>query len=215
MSFNGFTQRDFEIFDLPDFSIRMPTLKSEITPKLKALAEVIAPQLPEITGHSMHVHVAAHLRRTVNPPEETWAAYAREKRAYKPFVHFRTAINGNGVKIACFLEDYADDKLVFAANLAKSSSKIAAYLKKHPEILSYDMMDPYGKPLAGRSLNKKTLVEFSERLQNTKSQHASFGIFIPRTNPIVFDGAALSDEIIASIKTLMPIYQIGLPKELK
>ena len=209
MSFKGFTQRDFDIFDLPDFSSRMPTLKAEITPKLKLLAEVIAPQLPEVTGHPMHVHVAAHLRRTVNAPEETWAAYAREKRAYKPYVHFRTAINGGGIKITCFLEDYAGDKPSFAANLAKNSVKLASYLKEHPEILSYDMMDPYGKPLAGRALDKKALKAFAERLKTVKSQHASFGIYIPRTDPTVVDSNALSSEIIKAITLLMPLYQLG------
>ncbi len=211
MSFKGFTQRDFDIFDLPDFSSRMPTLKAEITPKLKLLAEVIAPQLPEVTGHPMHIHVAAHLRRTVNAPEETWAAYAREKRAYKPYVHFRTAINGGGIKITCFLEDYARDKPSFAANLATNSVKLATYLKEHPEILSYDMMDPYGKPLAGRSLDKKALKAFAGRLKTVKSQHASFGIYIPKSNPTVGDSKALSEMIVQNISDLMPIYRIGLP----
>src|SRR6266511_3600407 len=94
--FKGFTEDDFEIFSLPDFDTRMPALKSRITPKLKELADELLPRLIERTGLELSTHVAQHLRRSVNPAGETWLAFSRSARAYKPFVHLRVAINLSG-----------------------------------------------------------------------------------------------------------------------
>src|SRR5690242_4931539 len=109
MAFNGFTEREFDIFDLAEFATRMPAIRAEITPRLKALGEQIAPSLPEITHRELYPQVAQHLRRSVNPPVETWVAFSPAPRGYKPFIHFRVAINGGGLKVVCHLEDDSED----------------------------------------------------------------------------------------------------------
>jgi uncharacterized protein YktB (UPF0637 family) len=215
VSITGFTSRDFDIFDLPDFETRMPTLKAEITPKLKAIGEVLAPRLSEAMGHDIFPHVAQHLRRTVNAPEETWVAFARNKRAYKPFVHTRVAINGTGLKIVCHLEDYARDKPAFAENLKRNAKALAAYLAEHAEILSYDLSDPYGKPMAGRQLNMKALKAFSERLLTVKSQHVSFAIPIDRSSPVVANPDMLVEAALKDMALLLPIYRLGAEEKVK
>jgi uncharacterized protein YktB (UPF0637 family) len=209
MSLRGFTKREFEIFDLPSFEARMPVLKAEITPRLKALGERIAPLLSEQAGHTLYPHVAQHMRRTVNAPDETWAAFSREKRAYKPFVHTRVAINGESVKIVCHLEDYARDKPIFAANLKRNASAVAKYLAEHPKIVSHDLSDPYGVPMAGRQLNRKALTAFVERLGTVKSQHVSFAIHIDPCDVCVGDGEGLVQRALQHMETLWPLYRLG------
>src|SRR5258706_631491 len=104
-----FTQSDFDVFSIPGFEARMPRLRAQITPKLKEMASIITPRLEEATGLEFYGHVAMHMRRSVNPPIETWAAFCRSPRAYKPFVHTRLAVHGSGVKIDLQLEGRARD----------------------------------------------------------------------------------------------------------
>ncbi|MEP6757283.1 MAG: DUF1054 family protein [Chthonomonadales bacterium] len=210
MAFEGFTNEDFEIFDLPDFGARMPVLKANITPKLKQIGEEILPRVSRIAGHKIHPHVAQHLRRSVNPAEETWVAFSREKRAYKPFVHLRVAINGGALKLTCHLEDYARDKETFARRLMEESDRIGAYLADHDSILSHDLHDPYGKPMAGRSLNAETLRDFAHRLQTIKSQHASFAIRLDRLKVVKMSSDKLLDRCVKELRLLKPIYDLGI-----
>ena len=42
--------------------------------------------------HSFYLHIAQHRRRSVYPPEETWAAFGPNKRGYKMDAHFQIGI---------------------------------------------------------------------------------------------------------------------------
>src|SRR5438067_925414 len=123
MALAGFSKSDFDIFALPTYAERMPEIRAHITPKLRELGEFITPRLCERTGMEFHPHVALHMRRTVNPPVITWVAFGRSPRAYKPFIHFRLAIEEAGMRVSCFLEDEADDKERFAHALKKEAAQ--------------------------------------------------------------------------------------------
>lgn len=210
LPFEGFCTTDFDIFDIPEFAARMPVLKSTITPKLKEVGEIITPQVSKMVGHTVYPHVAQHLRRSVNPAEETWVAFSREKRAYKPYVHMRVAINEGAIKLVCHLEDYARDKPVFAVKLLQESERIAEYLAGHDAILSHDLHDPYGKPMAGRSLNASTLRDFAVRLQTVKSQHVSFAVRLGQSKLIKMDPEKQLVKFVKELKLLAPIYALAL-----
>ena len=42
--------------------------------------------------------MAKHARRTVNPPDDTWVAFALDKRGYKKHCHFKVAVSRGGVR---------------------------------------------------------------------------------------------------------------------
>jgi len=212
VAFTGFTQSDFDIFDLPDFASRMPALKANITPKLKDLGEELAPRLSEAYGQTLYPHVALHLRRSVNAPVSTWVAFAKEKRAYKPYVHVRAAITGDEFRCLVFVEDYADEKLLFADNLAKNAAQLSSYLKKRPTIKAYAVLDKLGEPIKGTGLNRKTLKDFAERMKRVKGQHAIFGIALSRSHPVVQSGPELVDAIVEAMTELKPLYDCGSSK---
>lgn len=205
-----FTESDFDIFSIPGFEARMSRLRASITPKLKEIGGILTPRLQEATGQEFHPHVALHMRRTVNPPVETWVAFGRSARSYKPFVHTRFAVNGDGIKIVVFLEDEADDKPVFAGNLKRNASAASKILQGDPRIHSYDLRDSNDLPLPGDRITKKMLEEFAERLARIKGQHASFGIPFHRGNPILRDRESLLDAAMESMVTLLPFYRMGL-----
>jgi uncharacterized protein YktB (UPF0637 family) len=210
MTFHGFSVQEFDIFDLPGFDTRMPALKARITPKLKALGEALTPRLREATGLEFYPHVALHLRRTVNAPEETWVAFSRSPRAYKPFVHTRVAINGAGIKIVCHLEDYADDKPLFAESLKNRAGEIAAHLAANPDILCYEPCGENGQPIPAAQWSEAALSGLAERLRTVKSQHASFALKIGREDPRLAAADSLIDTALSGMKTLLPLYRLGL-----
>src|SRR5262245_51059472 len=94
-----FTRNDFKIFDMPGFHERMAAIRSRIRPRLASIGETIAPRLSALIDHPLHVHVAKHARRTVNPPDDTWAAFGADPRGYKKDVHFKVAVSRHCVRL--------------------------------------------------------------------------------------------------------------------
>src|SRR5687767_1425367 len=207
-----FTDKEFDIFEIPGFDARMARLREEITPKLKELGSVIAPRLEEAIGLELRPQVAMHLRRSVNPPEETWVAFSREARGYKPYVHLRVGVNGFGVKFSCYLEEDADDKPVFAANLKANAKALGTYLAQNPQIRSHHAEANYGKMLPGLKLNSKALLDLADRLDKVKSQHANFAISLPRTDSALKSAESLADAAVEGLTLLTPLYRLGAEK---
>lgn len=215
MAFAGFPENVFDIFELPGYAARMPRLRAEITPRLKELGAVLGARLETVFGIPMHPHVALHMRRTVNPPEETWVAFCRETRAYKPYVHFRAALNKNGMKFACFLEDDADDKAAFAGGLTRNASALLKSFKANNGIYSYDLIDSEGCPRLASSLTRGEVEAFADRLARVKSQHASFGIPVDRLSPSLRTADGVLRLAEESFRALMPLYDLGMKPGLR
>ncbi len=207
--FEGFTPEDFDVFAAPEIGERMPLLKQRVTPKLKQLAAALTVRMGNIVEEAVYPHVALHLRRSVNPPIETWAAFARTARSYKPVVHVRVGVSLDKVRVVVFVEDYADDKLLFAKNLARSASGIAAWCRSHPTIHAYDILDKEGQPCHGRTLTATALRAFAARMQKIKGQHARFGIAFDRAHPVVGNGPECLDAVIEAARLLRPLYDCG------
>ncbi len=98
MSFSGFTPADFKVFDIDGFKPRMDAIKTRIRPKLEAMGRDLLPDVTRIAGDAAFAHVARHARRTVNPPDDTWVAFALDKRGYKQHCHFKVAVSRGGVR---------------------------------------------------------------------------------------------------------------------
>ena len=56
------------------------------------------PTWPASAAREAFAHVAKHMRRTVNPPDDTWVAFAADKRGYKKHCHFKVAISRGAVR---------------------------------------------------------------------------------------------------------------------
>jgi uncharacterized protein YktB (UPF0637 family) len=96
--FPGFKTSDFKVFDIPGFKPRMEAIRTRIRPKLEAAGRDLLPDVTRIGGADAFVHVARHARRTVNPPNDTWVAFADDKRGYKQHCHFKVAISRGAVR---------------------------------------------------------------------------------------------------------------------
>lgn len=211
--FMGFTPEDFAVFEVPGFEARMPQLRAQIKPKLTALGAALTPLLSEALGETLYPHVAQHLRRTVNAPEETWVAFARSPRAYKPFTHLRVAISAEKVRVVVFEEDDADDKPWFAVNLKRNADPLSAYFAHHPTIRAYDLRDAEGKPKHGHALDADLLRYFADRLERVKGQHAAFGIGFNKSHRVVASGPEFLEAALEAVGKLQPLYRCGTAPE--
>jgi uncharacterized protein YktB (UPF0637 family) len=98
MSFSGFTASDFKVFEIPGFKPRMEAIKTRIRPKLEAAGRDLRTDVSRIGGGEAFAHVARHARRSVNPPDDTWVAFAQDKRGYKKHCHFKVAVSRGAVR---------------------------------------------------------------------------------------------------------------------
>ncbi|WP_323702732.1 DUF1054 domain-containing protein [Mammaliicoccus sp. Dog046] len=92
MSKYTFKQKDFKVFSIDGLENRMEALDEHVRPQLNALGEKYSHYLTEQTGDTFYHHVAKHARRTVNPPKDTWVAFATNQRGYKMLPHFQIGL---------------------------------------------------------------------------------------------------------------------------
>ena len=96
-------------------------------------------------------------------------------------MHLRCGISAEKVRVTVFVEDYADEKLLFADNLRRQADSLEHYLALHPTILGYELRDADDEPKRGHALEADTLRAFADRMHRVKGQHAIFGIAFAKT----------------------------------
>ncbi|UXV46450.1 YktB family protein [Staphylococcus aureus] len=84
-----FKPKNFKAFNVEGLDARMEALNEYIRPQLHELGEYFSDFFTSQTGETFYPHVAKHARRSVNPPKDTWVAFATNKRGYKMLPHFQ------------------------------------------------------------------------------------------------------------------------------
>ncbi|HWN90907.1 MAG TPA: DUF1054 family protein, partial [Verrucomicrobiae bacterium] len=130
MSFPGFTPADFKVFDIDGFKPRMEAIKTRIRPKLEAMGRDLLPDVARIAGDTAFAHVAKHARRTVNPPDDTWVAFALDKRGYKKHCHFKVAVSRGVVRFLFEAGPEHAQKRRWAAAWKRQGPKLAPVLRR-------------------------------------------------------------------------------------
>ena len=98
MSSAGFNPSDFKVFEIPGFKPRMDAIKHRIRPKLEAVGHELLPDVARVGGGRGLRPRGPAPRRTVNPPDDTWVAFALDERGYKKHCHFKVAVSRGGVR---------------------------------------------------------------------------------------------------------------------
>lgn len=204
VQFPGFTRHDFEIFSIPEFHERMFQIRTQIRPKLAMLGEDIAPGLTAIVGHPMYPHTASHARRRVNPPDDTWVAFARSPRGYKRYAHFEIGIDLSQVFIRFVVKPEGEEDKRRLLDYLRHEGPDALDLKDPEPVAWY--RDDHGR---GRELVSRLPPErFEEILQLTakKSHGFTLGISLPRDAAVV-GSAQLVPKSLNALTHLAPLYQ--------
>jgi|SRR5215471_2633352 len=130
MSFRGFTASDFKVFDIPGFQPRMDAIRTRIRPKLEAVGQELLPDVTRVGGGAAFAHVARHARRTVNPPDDTWVAFAVDKRGYKKHCHFKVAVSRGAVRFLFEAGPELADKKRWAAAWKRHARQFVPVLRR-------------------------------------------------------------------------------------
>src|SRR2546425_560870 len=128
--FPGFTPSDFKVFDIPGFKPRMEAIKTRIRPKLEAAGHDLLPDVARIGGAEAFPHGPGHARRTVNPPDDTWVAFADDKRGYKKHCHFKVAVSRGAVRFLFEAGPEHADKKRWAAAWKKNAPRLGPVLRR-------------------------------------------------------------------------------------
>ncbi|WP_042223917.1 YktB family protein [Oceanobacillus manasiensis] len=202
MSFQGFTQEDFNTFHIEGLEERMTAIQERIQPKFQEVGSLLADFLAAELQNEMFLHIAKHARRTVNPPQDTWLAIADNKRGYKKHPHFQIGLFDDHLFIwlACIYE------LDHKQQIAQAFSDKYEELRKLPNdfVVSLDHMKKPSIPL--NELENKDL----ERFRDVKKAEFLIGRHLSPTDSRVTDGDAFIETVKETFKPLLPFYQVAL-----
>lgn len=203
MHFNGFTNNDFDTFQIEGLEERMAAIQTRIQPKFKALGDVLTDDVSAMVGSEMYLHIARHARRTVNPPKDTWLAIAGNKRGYKKHPHFQVGL----------FDDRLFIWLAFIYELPQKA-QIAQTFLDHQEtiensipsdfVISQDHMNK-----AATAVKDIDLEQVLERFRTVKKAELLIGKQINATDPILKNGDKLLTLINTTFKQLVPIYRLA------
>lgn len=205
MTFTGFKEQDFNVFKTDGLEQRMDQIITHIRPKLEALGDKYADELTGLTGEEMFYHVAKHARRTVNPPKDTWVAFAPNKRGYKMLPHFQIGLFETHVFIWFALIYESPIKDSYGKTFIKKLSKIK---KEIPD--SFVWSDDHTKPDSYKhsEVKKKRLKEMAERLSSVKKAELLCGVHISKDEAVAMTEDEWYTRISETFKILLPLYNL-------
>ncbi|MGG4206428.1 DUF1054 domain-containing protein [Paenibacillus jamilae] len=210
MTFSGFTAKEFDVFEIPGLEPRMEVLIQQVRPKLEAIGEELAPFMTDLCGEPMHVHVAKHARRKVNPPKDTWVAWAANKRGYKALPHFEVGMFASHLFVIFAIIYESPNKATFAQALEANLSDVRSNLPDH-FYWSMDHMAPEGTEQ--QHMANEDFQTIIHKLQQVKKAEVMCGIRIDREDPLASDGAALLQAVRSTFEHLLPLYRMSFSKE--
>ena len=196
-----FNAQDFDIFDEPTLSGRMTAIRDVIDPKFEQAAAVLLPILAT-DGQHWTAHIAKHLRRTTNAPDNTWVAFAPNKRGYKMMPHFELGLWADHLYLYLAVEENMKPQQTpdIVAKLQRAREQVAQLPAGY--VLSADHMVNATQPL--------TLAAYDDlvaRFDAVRHSEVLIGLTIPRGDDRL-KGDRSVEVLSAVVKTLLPIYQV-------
>jgi uncharacterized protein YktB (UPF0637 family) len=209
MAFDGFTERDFQVFAIPDFAGRMAAIRRQIQPKLFSLAEEIGPKLKATVGSGVFSHVAKHMRRTVNPPDDTWVAFGPEKRGYKKAQHFKVAISRRCIRFLFEVGPEYANKAKWAATWQREAGRLASALKKGSALGWYKNEHDEEPAALLASLSTREIGGLAGDLLRRKDGQLVFGRRLDEAEALRLTPQGFERGALATFAELSPLFRLG------
>ncbi len=205
MNVTSFSAADFNVFKIEGLNYRMEALKDRIRPKLDALGDHFASELSTMTGQELFPHVAKHARRTINPPNDTWVAFAGSKRGYKMMPHFQIGLWGSHMFVWFAVIYEAPIKVQFGQTLEKSVKSIKESI---PDNFVWSLDHTKPEVIPHKTLSLVELTAMFKRLQDVKKAEILCGIKIPREDAINLSDDDFIRTIHNAFVHLIPLYTL-------
>nr|MCH9869393.1 DUF1054 domain-containing protein [Serratia marcescens] len=197
-----FQKSDFTVFDDPTLEGRMDKIRQIIDPKFEEFAKAALPIL-NADGRPWVAHVAKHKMRKVNPPENTWVAFAPNKRGYKMEPHFELGMWDDHLYLYLAIEENMKKTKADGPVIAKQLDRLANEVRALPDdfVLSNDHMQNNAHPL-------DEYAETVTRYGKVKAAEVLIGRQIPIDSPFL---NKQSDQLLSflldTLKQLLPLYE--------
>ncbi|WP_439644192.1 YktB family protein [Halalkalibacter hemicellulosilyticus] len=206
MNMNGFTKKDFRVFQLEGLGERMTAIQNQIQPKFQDIGSQLTTDLSMMIGNEMYLHIAKHARRKVNPPNDTWLAIADNKRGYKKHPHFQLGL----------FDDHLFIWLAFIYELPAKSAIANRFLNEldlfstlsNDIVVSLDHMKKDAKPLA--SFSEEELKQSLIRFRDVKKAEFLVGKHLTPNDEVVQDKEKLVEYTKHTYEELLPLYQLAM-----
>lgn len=160
-----FKKEQFQVFRIPGLAERMEALQNKIQPLFRELGEHFSAELSSYGVGEFYPHVAKHARRTVNPPTDSWVAFAPSKRGYKALPHFQIGLWDDRLFITLVVIYENQNKKGIAEALLSHQEQLFN-LPQH-YVLSGNHMKKAEDSL--ETLGKEGVVKLIDRLHTVKS----------------------------------------------
>lgn len=194
-------EQDFEVFNTPGLDARMNALKEYVRPKFEELGTEFSSFFSGKTGDEFFPHVAKHMRRTVNPPNDSWVAFAPYKRGYKAVPHFQIGMWESHVFIILAVIYEAPNKTAMAENLMNSD---VLDLLPNDFVASGDHMKPQSDALI--QLGEDGMEKLLLRLRNVKKGEFVIGRHLTREQAASLSKEQFLQFAEETFEALLPVY---------
>ncbi len=187
---------------------RMEAIQTQIQPKFKLFGEKLTEFLSTELGTDMHLHIARHARRSVNPPDSTWLAICADKRGYKKHPHFQVGLYGEYVFIwlAFIYENENRNQIAsrFLANQAMFDALPNGFSLSKDHTVS-----------ATFALNKKELKSTLERFRDVKKGEFLVGKIYLEGSTVLRSASTFLEEAEDVLRALKPLYLLAENKHVQ
>ncbi len=207
MHFTGFHPIDFETFTIEGLDARMEAIRTNIQPKFHQISDDLLDEMTVLSEQEMFFHYAKHLRRTVNPPKDTWMAFCDNKRGYKQHPHFQIGLYDDRVFVWLAYLYEIPNKRNIATKLIENLAKIDKLIPNN-YFLSFDHLKK--DAVTYQTLNKDDLKSHLESFRDVKKTDLLIGKQISFTEPVLQKPEEFIKLVRDTFQTLMPIYRMTL-----
>ena len=208
MPSSTFGAADFKIFEVNGFQARMSKIRERLRPKLETLGNRLAPELQRTTGEATYAHVARHARRTVNPPDDTWVAFAGDARGYKKHCHFKVAVSGHGVRFLFEVGPEHADKKRWAAAWKKNAPKLGAVLRRVKGLAWFKNEHDNDPAAPLGDLSAEQMGALADELLRTRDGQLVFGRVVPAVEAERWTEAQYRAAALETFRALAPLYRL-------
>lgn len=197
-------EEDFQVFEIEGLEERMEALTTIIRPKFQQLGESFSGYFSTQTGEEFFAHVAKHARRTVNPPKDSWVAFAPYKRGYKSLPHFQIGLWGTHIFIVVAIIYEAPQKQEMAQRLLANIQTIKNLADDY--VLSGDHMQP--TVISLEEARDENLEQLLVRLRDVKKGEFLIGRHIQAKEAVKLSEEQFLQVVEQTFEELLPVYKI-------
>jgi uncharacterized protein YktB (UPF0637 family) len=208
MPSTAFGAADFKVFEVTGFGPRMSEIRTRIRPKLEALGHRLLPEVSRALGAEAFAHVARHARRTVNPPDDTWVAFASDRRGYKKHCHFKVAVSRNAVRFLFEVGPEHADKKRWAAAWKKNAPKLGPVLKRMNGMALFKNEHDEAPAALLADLTIEELAALGENVLRTRDGQFVVGRAAPAAEAARWTEAQYRTAALETLRALSPLYRL-------